>query len=43
VGGLLEAARCRVTQFLGQDNVFFYVLMQGAMWLGTQDVPTGCP
>jgi methionyl-tRNA synthetase len=26
----------RVYQFLGQDNVFFYVLMQGAMWLGTQ-------
>src|SRR4029078_7104979 len=29
----------RVYQFLGQDNVFFYVLMQGAMWLGTQDDP----
>jgi len=28
-----------VVQFLGQDNVFFYVLMQGAMWLGTQDDP----
>lgn len=26
----------RVFQFLGQDNVYFYVLMQGAMWLGTQ-------
>ena len=26
----------RVAQFLGQDNVYFYVLMQGAMWLGTQ-------
>jgi methionyl-tRNA synthetase len=26
----------RIYQFLGQDNVFFYVLMQGAMWLGTQ-------
>lgn len=23
-----------VVQFLGQDNVFFYVIMQGAMWLG---------
>src|SRR5690606_1697615 len=22
----------RIYQFLGQDNVFFYVLMQGAMW-----------
>lgn len=27
----------RIFQFLGQDNVYFYVLMQGAMWLGTQD------
>jgi methionyl-tRNA synthetase len=33
----------RVTQFLGQDNVFFYVLMQGAMWLGTQDDPHRMP
>ena len=28
--------KAKVYQFLGQDNVFFYVLMQGAMWLGTQ-------
>jgi methionyl-tRNA synthetase len=28
--------QARVVQFLGQDNVFFYVLMQGAMWLGIQ-------
>lgn len=27
----------KVYQFLGQDNIFFYVLMQGAMWFGTQD------
>ena len=27
----------KIVQFLGQDNVFFYVLMQGAMWLGTQN------
>ncbi|MBY0412881.1 MAG: class I tRNA ligase family protein, partial [Bdellovibrionales bacterium] len=27
----------RIFQFLGQDNVYFYVLMQGAMWLGSQD------
>ena len=27
----------RIVQFLGQDNVFFYVLMQGTMWLGTQE------
>lgn len=26
-----------VVQFLGQDNVFFYVVMQGSMWLGSQD------
>jgi methionyl-tRNA synthetase len=33
----------RVYQFLGQDNVFFYVLMQGALWLGTQDDPRRLP
>lgn len=27
----------RIFQFLGQDNVYFYTLMQGAMWIGTQD------
>lgn len=26
----------RICQFLGQDNVYFYVLMQGAMWFGIQ-------
>jgi methionyl-tRNA synthetase len=26
----------RIYQFLGQDGVFFYVLMQGAMWIGSQ-------
>ena len=26
----------KIYQFLGQDNVYFYVLMQGAMWLGSQ-------
>jgi methionyl-tRNA synthetase len=35
--------QARVVQFLGQDNVFFYVLMQGAMWLGTQDDPHRLP
>ena len=35
--------RARVVQFLGQDNVFFYVLMQGAMWLGTQPDPHRLP
>lgn len=33
----------RIDQFLGQDNVFFYVLMQGAMWLGIQDDPHRMP
>ncbi len=33
----------RVVQFLGQDNVFFYVLMQGAMWLGSQADPQRLP
>jgi methionyl-tRNA synthetase len=33
----------RIYQFLGQDNVFFYTLMQGAMWLGTQDDPQRMP
>jgi methionyl-tRNA synthetase len=33
----------RVYQFLGQDNVFFYVIMQGAMWLGTQADPMKLP
>lgn len=33
----------RVVQFLGQDNVFFYVLMQGALWLGSQQDPHRLP
>ncbi|AKV00353.1 Methionyl-tRNA synthetase [Labilithrix luteola] len=33
----------RIYQFLGQDNVFFYVLMQGALWLGTQSDITRLP
>jgi methionyl-tRNA synthetase len=32
-----------VVQFLGQDNVFFYVIMQGAMWLGSQKDPLKLP
>jgi methionyl-tRNA synthetase len=27
----------KIYQFLGQDNVFFYVLMQTAMWIGSQE------
>ena len=26
----------KIYQFLGQDNVFFYVLMQASMWVGSQ-------
>ncbi len=33
----------RIYQFLGQDNVYFYTLMQGAMWLGTQEDPMKQP
>ncbi|HEY8430717.1 MAG TPA: class I tRNA ligase family protein, partial [Sandaracinaceae bacterium] len=33
----------RVVQFLGQDNIFFYVLMQGALWLGSQKDPHRLP
>jgi methionyl-tRNA synthetase len=33
----------RIYQFLGQDNVFFYVLMQAAMWLGSQADPKRLP
>ena len=33
----------KICQFLGTDNVFFYVLMQGAMWFGTQEDPLRQP
>jgi methionyl-tRNA synthetase len=33
----------RIYQFLGQDNIFFYTLMQGTMWLGTQKDPAHLP
>ncbi|QDK37986.1 methionine--tRNA ligase [Bdellovibrio sp. NC01] len=32
-----------VVQFLGQDNVFFYVIMQGSMWLGHKNNPLELP
>lgn len=32
-----------VVQFLGQDNVFFYVIMQGSMWLGQKQDPQLLP
>jgi methionyl-tRNA synthetase len=35
--------QARAVQFLGQDNVFFYVLMQGAMWLASQADPLRMP
>ena len=28
--------KAKIAQFIGQDNIYFYVLMQGAMWFGTQ-------
>ncbi len=33
----------KIFQFLGQDNVYFYVLMQGAMWFGSQKNPHSQP
>ncbi len=33
----------KIYQFLGQDNVYFYTLMQGSMWLATQDDPQKLP
>lgn len=33
----------KVYQFLGQDNVYFYVLMQAALWLGSQADPFRMP
>ncbi len=33
----------RVYQFLGQDNIYFYSLMQGAMWIGSQKEITRLP
>jgi methionyl-tRNA synthetase len=35
--------QARIYQFLGQDNVYFYVLMQAAMWIGTQKDPSRLP
>lgn len=32
-----------VVQFLGQDNIFFYVIMQGSMWLGHKNDPQQLP
>jgi methionyl-tRNA synthetase len=33
----------QVFQFLGQDNIFFYTLLQGGMWLAMQDDPHRLP
>lgn len=33
----------KIFQFLGQDNVYFYTLMQGAMWIGSQADITRLP
>jgi methionyl-tRNA synthetase len=32
-----------IYQFLGQDNVYFYTLMQGGLWLGQQSNPMADP
>lgn len=32
-----------VVQFIGQDNIFFYVIMQGSMWLGQKQNPLTLP
>ncbi len=29
----------KIAQFIGVDNTFFYVVMQGALWLGSQEDP----
>lgn len=33
----------KVAQFIGVDNIFFYSVMQGAMWFGTQEDKTRMP
>jgi methionyl-tRNA synthetase len=35
--------KAKIAQFVGIDNVFFYVVMQGALWLGSQDNPYRMP
>jgi len=35
--------QARQYQFLGQDNVYFYVLMQRALWIGSQEDTTRLP
>jgi methionyl-tRNA synthetase len=33
----------KIAQFIGIDNVFFYSVMQGALWFGTQKEPNRMP
>lgn len=33
----------KIYQFLGQDNIFFYTLMQGTLWIGSQQNPEELP
>lgn len=33
----------KIAQFIGIDNVFFYTVMQGALWFGTQEDITRMP
>jgi methionyl-tRNA synthetase len=33
----------KIAQFIGTDNIFFYVVMQGALWFGSQKDPLRMP
>lgn len=35
--------KAAIYQFLGQDNVYFYTLLQGALWLGSQEDTQALP
>ena len=35
--------KAKIAQFIGQDNIYFYVLMQGAMWFGSQEETNRMP
>lgn len=35
--------KAQISQFIGSDNVFFYIVMQGALWFGSQEDITRLP
>jgi methionyl-tRNA synthetase len=35
--------KAKIAQFVGIDNIFFYVVMQGALWFGSQQDPKRAP